>query len=297
VKEKSVLNPFIELVNAREGVEGSKHPVVLRESYAQFGEDAIVESLLLARLAKQGRLPGSLVYVEIGANHPITSSNTFLLYEKYGARGVLVEADPALIARLEHVRPRDTVVNAAISASQAPSAVLHVAALTELSSLRPGHTDHWRGLPGNDGVTATVEVPNLHVNAFLARYAPRDVDFLSIDCEGVDLEIVAALDFSRFTPYVLQCEPSEHIVRGSRARMIELVEGNGYRLIAVTDANLIFVRSQQASPRDLPPLRRLAALRARLALRVRRRLARAFNSRRPAPRPVATPRIARADDP
>ncbi len=252
----------------------SKHPVVLRESYAQFGEDTIVEALLLARLVKQGRLPDSLLYVEIGANHPVATSNTFLLYEKYGARGVLAEADPALISRLERVRPRDTVVNFAISASDAPSVTLHVAALTELTSLRAGHTDHWKGLPGNDGVTHAIDVPNLHVNAFLERYAPGDVDYLSIDCEGVDLEIVAALDFARFKPYVIQCEPSEHIVRGSRARMIELVERHPYRLIAVTDANLIFVRSQQASVRDLSPLQRLAAARAMFALRVRRRLAR-----------------------
>lgn len=223
---------------------------------------------------KQGRLPNSLAYIEIGANHPVTSSNTFLLYEKYGARGVLVEADPALIPRLERVRPRDTVLNFAISAGNAPSAVLHVAALTELSSLRAGHTEHWRGLPGNDGVTGTVDVPNLHVNAFMQRYAPGDVDFLSIDCEGIDLEIVAALDFTRFTPYVIQCEPSEHIVRGARARMIGLIERHEYRLIAVTDANLIFVRSQQASPRDLSPFRRFAAARAMFAMRARRRLAR-----------------------
>jgi len=175
-----------------------------------------------------------------------------------------------LIPCLKQVRPRDTVLNVAVSASRAKTIVLHVAALTELSSVRAGHTEHFPGIKANAGVTGTVEVPNLHINDFLRRNAPRDFDFLSIDCEGIDVEIVAALNFRRFKPYVLQCEPSEHIIRGARERIINMIERRSYRLIAVTDVNLIFVRTKQASVRDIPPLKRLRTF----GLRVLRRLAR-----------------------
>ena len=49
-------------------------------------------------------------YVEIGANHPIQTSNTYLLYKKYNGHGVLVDADAELIPTLEKVRPRDEVI-------------------------------------------------------------------------------------------------------------------------------------------------------------------------------------------
>ncbi len=85
---RRIENPFVELATSREGVEGSRIPVVLRDSYAQCGEDLIVEALLRARLQKQRRQPDSLTYIEIGANHPIATSNTYLFYERYGARGI-----------------------------------------------------------------------------------------------------------------------------------------------------------------------------------------------------------------
>jgi len=269
-------NPFVERANRREGIEGSRIPVVLRDSYAQCGEDLIVEALLRVRLHKQRRQPDSLTYIELGANHPIATSNSFMFYDRYGARGVLVEADPSLIACLQRVRPRDTIVNVAISATHAKSITLHVAALSELSSVKAGHTDHFAFIEGNSGVTETIDVPNMHVNDFLRRYTPRNLDFLSIDCEGIDVEIIAALDFRRFRPYIVQCEPSDHIIPGASRRITSLMERRGYRLIAVTDVNLIFVRTKQASAWDLSPGTRLRGL----ARRVVRRLTRIVASTR-----------------
>ena len=58
---------------------------------------------------REGRSFSSICYVEIGGNHPIRNSNTWLLY-KAGCRGVFVEANPELAALLSHVRVRDLVM-------------------------------------------------------------------------------------------------------------------------------------------------------------------------------------------
>lgn len=269
---KQIDNPFVDMANARLGIEGSRIPVVLRECYAQCGEDLIVESLLRARLLKQRRPMHSVAYVEIGANHPVATNSTYLFYEKYGARGVLVDADPALIPNLEQVRAGDKILNVAISAKNDATATLHVAALSELSSVRPGHTDHFGSIEGNAGVVRTVTVPNLHIHEFLGRYASGDVDFLSIDCEGIDLEIIAAMDLNRFRPYVIQCEPSDHIEPGTSERITNLMEASGYRLVAKTDVNLIFIRSQQASAKDLSILDHAKLFQKRLVKKIWRTL-------------------------
>jgi hypothetical protein len=55
-------------------------------------------------------------YVEVGAFDPFMYSNTYFFYKK-GWRGLLVEPNPTAFKRLCELRPRDTVINTAISSS------------------------------------------------------------------------------------------------------------------------------------------------------------------------------------
>src|SRR5690242_9998804 len=71
-------------------------------SYAQSGEDLVAEFIL--RYLKI--YAESVNYLDIGANDPVFSNNTYFFYLK-GARGVLVEPNVALCARLRAVRPED----------------------------------------------------------------------------------------------------------------------------------------------------------------------------------------------
>ena len=100
-------NQYIEQENLSWGLRDSIIPALHPESYAQTGEDVIVAEILLASLRLQGRAPSTINYVEIGANHPISTSNTYLLYSRFGASGLLVEADPRLIGDLRSTRSRD----------------------------------------------------------------------------------------------------------------------------------------------------------------------------------------------
>ncbi|MCK1693055.1 FkbM family methyltransferase [Bradyrhizobium sp. 144] len=79
------------------------------------------------------------------------------------------------------------------------------------------------------------------INELLASYANK-IDFLSIDCEGLDYQLVKAIDYERIKPAVIQCEPSEHVHDGNTARIINLMESRAYRLAAMTDLNVIFER-------------------------------------------------------
>lgn len=233
----TVPNVFIAHECARTDTPATAIAASIHETYAQCGEDVIVEGLLAARLGLAGRGLDSLFYIEIGANHPVQTSNTYLFYRKHGAAGVLVEANAALIADLRRVRPRDTVLRTAVSARTDPTLSFGVCEVSELSSLA---LDHIRSF-GTGASVARTSVPNLHVNDLLARYADQMIDFLSIDVEGVDLEILEVIDFSRFRPIVIQCEPSEHFAPGTASRMIHLLRERGYALAARTSINLIFV--------------------------------------------------------
>lgn len=209
-------------------------------SYAQAGEDVIVEGLLAARLCKSQRSWDSVFYVEIGANHPISTSNTYLMYQR-GARGVLVEPNPELGALIRTARPRDVLVPSVVLPAPQASATLFIGNAHELSSVDEAHIKSLGDYGGIGGVREQIEVSALGINELLVPYANK-VDFLSIDCEGLDHDLVKAIDYERIKPAIIQCESGEHFIKGNRARIINLMECRSYRLAAMTDINVIFER-------------------------------------------------------
>ncbi|MBH5371031.1 FkbM family methyltransferase [Bradyrhizobium glycinis] len=209
-------------------------------SYAQAGEDVILEGMLAARLRKSQRSWESVFYIEIGANHPISTSNTYLMYKR-GAQGVLVEPNPELGALIRTVRPRDVLVPSVVLPTSRASATLFIGNAHELSSLNEAHIRSFGEFDGLGGVREHIEVSAIGINELLTPYANK-IDFLSIDCEGLDYDLVKAIDHERIKPAVIQCEPSEHFLDGNTARIIDLMESRGYRLAAVTDLNVIFER-------------------------------------------------------
>ncbi|WP_407114515.1 FkbM family methyltransferase [Bradyrhizobium sp. LMG 9283] len=209
-------------------------------SYAQAGEDVILEGILAARLCRSQRSWESVFYVEIGANHPISTSNTYLMYQR-GGQGVLVEPNPELGALIRTVRPRDILVPSVVLPAPQASATLFIGNAHELSSLDEAHIKSFGDFDGLGGVREHIKVSAVGINELLAPYANK-IDFLSIDCEGLDYHLVRAIDYERIKPAVIQCEPSEHFHDGNTARIINLMESRAYRLAAMTDINVIFER-------------------------------------------------------
>ena len=109
-------NAYIRGECERAGVTPAVLDTFISETYAQQNEDLIVEALLTPVLRRAGRPLSSIFYIEIGANHPFQTSNTYLFHRKHGAKGVLVEANHQLVQQLKAARPKDEVIEAAVSA-------------------------------------------------------------------------------------------------------------------------------------------------------------------------------------
>ncbi len=206
----------------------------MRETYSQHGEDLIIGSMLEVMIRRNELEGGRIRYIDIGANHPIEISNTYLFY-RVGGEGILFEADPARISELKRVRPRDNIIHAAVTTSHEPTAVLHVANASECSSLNAEHTKFCEGV----SVIGMAEVPNLHLAAALDKYWPGDVQLLSVDIEGMDLEIMRAIDFTKYRPWVVCVEVAP---RGYGTEMVAVMAAGGYVLVAMTSDNHIFAR-------------------------------------------------------
>lgn len=166
-------------------------------SYAQEGED-----MVLRRLFEAMSEPG--FYVDVGAHHPRRFSNTYYFYRR-GWRGINIDATPGVAALFDKQRPRDINVEAAVSEDgrNLELTTFDESALNTLSA--PGSAPG--GLQGR-AVRKTTVIKTTPLRTLLERYLPggQAIHFMSVDVEGMDLEVLRGNDWKRFRPQVLLVE-------------------------------------------------------------------------------------------
>jgi len=170
-----------------------------------------------------GGKPG--YFVEVGANEPRVRSQTWHLEQK-GWTGVLVEPLPHLARKLRQTR-RARVFENACSSPQNAGRHLPLYVAGPLSSLDRGEM-----APGAmpDGV---IEVPIKTLDDILADAgAQAPLDFISIDVEGHEIDVLRGFDLARWRPRLVLLE--DHVGNLIKHRYISRF---GYRLIRRTGNN------------------------------------------------------------
>jgi FkbM family methyltransferase len=163
-------------------------------SYAQNFED-----VMLARVFA-GRRTG--FYVDVGAADPVNLSVTKWFYD-LGWSGLNIEPNQQLFDRLAADRPRDINLNCGVgaAASQAQFFELDVG---ELSSFDARVRDNAKG-NGRPPSTRTVAV--MPLTDLLKLHCPnRVIDFLKIDVEGWEAEVLKGLDLRQYRPIIVLIE-------------------------------------------------------------------------------------------
>jgi FkbM family methyltransferase len=158
-------------------------------------------------------------FVEVGANDPHEGSQTWLL-EQSGWTGVLIEPQPDLAAELRSRRKAKVFAVACSSPENADRELpLHVAG--PLSSL-----DRRRMAPGA-APERVIKVPVRTLDSILTEAAtPTNFDFLSIDVEGHEIEVLRGFDIARWRPRLVLLE--DHVADLSKHRYLTSI---GYRII------------------------------------------------------------------
>jgi FkbM family methyltransferase len=164
-------------------------------------------------------------FVEVGANQPIEGSQSWHL-EQCGWRGILVEPQPKLAERLREVRSAKVFAAACSSPKNAAQLLpLHVAG--PLSSLNRAAM-----APGSYP-EEIIRVPVRTLDDILVEGgAPQPLDFLSIDVEGHEIEVLRGFDFARWRPRLILLE--DHVGNLSKHWF---VKSSGYRLVRRTGLN------------------------------------------------------------
>jgi FkbM family methyltransferase len=161
------------------------------KSYSQEGEDIVLQRIFSQQ--KTG------FYVDVGAHHPMRFSNTYNFY-KQGWRGINIEPNPDSFNLFGKYRPKDINVNCgvAIEKSSLNYYMFDEPALNTFDSevLKSRIAD----TPYNHMKTVRIVVAPLAEILKLNTPKDRKIDFLTVDVEGFDLEVLKSNDWVSYRP-------------------------------------------------------------------------------------------------
>ncbi len=166
-------------------------------------------------------------FVEVGANEPRVRSQTWHL-EQAGWTGILIEPQPELARELRAMRMAK-VFAVACSGPEHDGGTLPLHVAGPLSSLDRS------GMAPGANPEQVIQVPIRTLDSVLAEAkAPERFDFLSIDVEGHEIEVLRGFDIARWQPRLILLEDhvgdlSKHnYLRASGYRIVRRYENNGW---------------------------------------------------------------------
>ncbi len=211
------------------------------KSYSQVGED-----LQIAYFIGRGEDVHS---IDVGCLWPVNHSNTYYFYER-GGSGLCIDPNPTVGDEYRSTRPRDIFVNCGVGAEAGTMTyVMHEnPVFNTFSPERAAEVARKaQKRPGGRSMTGTVEIAVKPLAQIVreTRFAERvdgRVDFLSIDVEGFELDVVRGFDFDILRPRLIV---TEHL-RGRTdavedAPIVKLLAEQGYWVAGYTGHDLYFL--------------------------------------------------------
>lgn len=230
---------FQRQVNTRvqNALRGHRALGYLNRSYSQEGED-----LVLARYF-EGQKSG--FFVDIGAHHPFRFSNTYHFYLK-GWRGINVDAMPGTMDLFRAERPEDINIEAGVGAGE-ESLRYHIFNESALNTFDPEHVAKFEALDAYQ-VEKIVEVEMRSLRDILEKNltGSKEIDFLSVDVEGLDLEVLRSNDWKIFRPKVVIFEesPAPGVPAEIGGETCQFLESNGYKFLAKGIRSIFYERRE-----------------------------------------------------
>ena len=186
------------------------------------------------------QLGDNVTFVQVGCHDGHDDPVRQLAMERTGWRGVLVEAVPYIFERLSqnYSDPRFTLVNMAVASQSGSVPFYHVAEEAGKKLRLPGWFDQIGSLdrahivkhlgPSIEPYIRALMVPSDTLTRILEMHGIFRVDYLQIDTEGYDFEILKQIDFERFLPRMILYE-HRNLSEQDRRAACDLLSSKGYQ--------------------------------------------------------------------
>lgn len=205
-----------------------------QKSYSQEGED-----MILMRIFK-GQKEG--FYVDVGAFHPQISSNTYGFYKK-GWHGINIDATPGSMQLFNKIRPRDINIEKPIS-DKKEKMIFNVFNAPNMNTFSSELSDERNGLR-NYRKISEIRLDSYTLSEILDEFLPsgQQIDFLSIDVEGLDFKVLNSNNWQKYRPKVVVIELLKTKLDDIfKDKVYSYLVSQGYSLFAKAYYSIIFLR-------------------------------------------------------
>lgn len=189
--------------------------------YSQYGEDIILADLF--KDTSKG------FYVDVGAHHPQRYSNTHLLFAK-GWHGINIDPNPHTIRLFTKYRPFD--INLECGVGTHGELTYYQFSDPAVNTFVDAEAEKWRQ---KDFLTflGAKKVPMSTLASILDTHRNHGtIDLLTIDAEGMDLDVLKSNDWKKYRPTVI-------VIEGENST--PFLQSNGYKLHTICGPSHIFI--------------------------------------------------------
>ena len=209
------------------------HSYYLNESYSQLGEDIIIDHLLPN--IKNG------FYIDVGAHHPYRFSNTFGFYKK-GWRGINIDPIPGIKKLFDRKRSKDINLEIGIG--------LNVGSFIYYDFKERAYNTFDKNIAkklinNNTSLLKNkILIPINTLENILDKNLPKnkEIDFLNIDVEGLDFQVLQSNNWKKYKPQLICCETHTTIINILDSKVYKFLLKQGYKCVAHNTFTSFFIR-------------------------------------------------------
>jgi FkbM family methyltransferase len=205
-------------------------------SYAQRFEDL--------RLLRCFDMQPTGFYIDVGAGHPVYDNVSFTFYLR-GWSGITVEPNPWLAELTAAVRPRDRRFQSLVGAAPGEATYYLIEHFHGLSTTIESNARVAQQEFGRNAQAIPMHVATL--SDLCSEFGQPAIDFLKIDVEGAEREVLAGNDWQRFRPKVVTAEALAPVTMVPAWDAWEpILTDNGYRFAYFDGLNRYYVADEHA---------------------------------------------------
>jgi FkbM family methyltransferase len=198
-------------------------------TYSQLGEDIALSYIFQNNDG---------FYIDVGANHPQSLSNSFALYER-GWNGLVIDGNKKLIDKYKFVRPRDICINEYVS-DEVREVTCYEFDSDTLTTIDYNQKKQWEKI---NEVKRSKNIKTKTLDQIIdALKITKNIDLLMIDVEGHDFNVLKSINLKRYRPKVIIIEMHDfEIDNHNQNEIYRFLTKNGYRFLWYFIVNGYFI--------------------------------------------------------
>lgn len=161
-------------------------------SYSLTGIDLIVDYIFKKNKG---------IYIDVGCNHPVYSNNTYLLYKK-GWQGINIDIDEKSVKLFNLFRKNDLNINLAVSSKKTELEYINFGDKSPINKIK---TTFNKDLHPLDKIKK-IKSDTLDSIIENSKYKDKKIDFVSIDVEGYEIEVIKGFNLKKYKPSIIVIE-------------------------------------------------------------------------------------------